>query len=407
MSVKNYLFLLLAFVFATCNKKNHNHPPIKEGMWRGVIQTQGVGIPFGLEFSYNEDKKPVASLINSEEKIPIEDIRIKGDSIQLDMFIFDATIYASIKGNTLTGAWVKNYADDYRIPFYAEYDNPDRFELQSSGPAKNFEGKWEVSFFDGESTEKAIGIFHQENTQLTGTFLTKTGDYRYLEGVVDGDTMKLSLFNGSQAYLFKGWHASDQALEGDFWSGKSRHDLWSAVRNDTFELPDPYTLTYLKEGYETLDFAFPDVSGDTISLSDDLFKGKTVIIQILGSWCPNCMDESRFFSAWYKNSQPSNVEIVGLAFERKPDFGYASEMVRKMKSRLDIPYPVLIAGIPSSAEEALPMLNQIMSFPTSIFLDKDHRVRKIHTGFSGPGTGEYYDRYVEEFNLFMNKLMSE
>ena len=54
--------------------------------------------------------------------------------------------------------------------------------------------------------------------RVTGTFLTETGDYRYLEGVVDGDSLKLSCFDGSHAFLF---HAAlDQdSFRGRFWSG--------------------------------------------------------------------------------------------------------------------------------------------------------------------------------------------
>ena len=48
-----------------------------------------------------------------------------------------------------------------------------------------------------------------------------------------------------------------------------------------------------------------------------------------------------------------------------------------------------------------------MSYPTTIFIDKKGKVREIHTGFSGPGTGKYYDEFVTEFNQLMDKLISE
>jgi len=221
--------------------------------------------------------------------------------------------------------------------------------------------------------------------------------------------MKLSTFDGTHLYLFEGIVDEHGRIEGGFWSGKSFFQNWTAVRNEDFELPDPASFTFLNPGYEDFAITFPNAEGVMVSLTDDKFTGKPVIIQIMGSWCPNCMDESRFLTGWYNSNKDRGVEIVGLAFERKPEPDYASERVRIMKEKLGIEYEVLIAGTtaPESRAAALPMLNKVMSFPTTVFLDKQHKVRKIHTGFSGPGTGDLYNQYVEEFSVFMDKLIDE
>jgi hypothetical protein len=52
------------------------------------------------------------------------------------------------------------------------------------------------------------------------------------------------------------------------------------------------------------------------------------------------------------------------------------------------------------------MLNQIVSYPTMIFIDKFGEVRRIHTGFSGPATSTYED-FKADFNLFINELLNE
>ena len=44
---------------------------------------------------------------------------------------------------------------------------------------------------------------------------------------------------------------------------------------------------------------------------------------------------------------------------------------------------------------------------TSIFIDREGKVRKIHTGFNGPGTGEPYQRFVDEYTLFIEQLLRE
>ena len=61
----------------------------------------------------------------------------------------------------------------------------------------------------------------------------------------------------------------------------------------------------------------------------------------------------------------------------------------------------------AKAREKLPMLNHVLSYPTTIFLDKQGKVRKIHTGFNGPATGEKYIAFKNEFNDYVNLLLEE
>jgi len=173
-------------------------------------------------------------------------------------------------------------------------------------------------------------------------------------------------------------------------------------------LPDLESLTYLKKGYEKLEFSFPDVNGNKISPSDERYKNKVLILQIFGSWCPNCMDETKFLSRWYKKNRDRGVEILGLAYERKDDFQYASGRVRKMKEKLGVDYDFVIAGTSDKAKasESLPALNQVFAFPTTIFIGKDGKVKHIHTGFTGPGTGVYYEQYIQRFNETVNELLT-
>jgi peroxiredoxin len=194
-----------------------------------------------------------------------------------------------------------------------------------------------------------------------------------------------------------------------FFSGKAKGRSWSAVKDPTAALPDPGSLTYLKPGHTKIDFRFPGSEKDTIRLSDPKYQGKVVILQLFGTWCPNCMDETKFMASWYEKNKDRGVEIIGLAYEKKPDLSYARERVQKMKQKLNVSYDFAIAGTADneSASSSLPMLNQVMSFPTTIFIDKTGKVRKIHTGFSGPGTGKYYTDFIEEFNLFVGKLLNE
>jgi hypothetical protein len=121
------------------------------------------------------------------------------------------------------------------------------------------------------------------------------------------------------------------------------------------------------------------------------------------------MDETKFLAPWYQKNKDRGVEIIGLGYERSPDFAISAPKLQKMKKRFGVEYPILMAGIDDkdAARHTLPMLEKVMAFPSTIFIDKNGKVRRIHTGFSGPGTGKYYDEFVEEFNLFVDKLLSE
>ena len=121
------------------------------------------------------------------------------------------------------------------------------------------------------------------------------------------------------------------------------------------------------------------------------------------------MDETNFLSPWYKRNRSRGVEVLGLAFERSAAMAVSGPKIERMKKRFNIDYPIVLAGTNDKAEasKALPDLNAVVAFPTTIFIDKKGKVRQIHTGFSGPGTGKFYDQYVSEFNRLIDKLVAE
>ena len=404
--VAAFSVIIIAAISGSCEKPAPELG-LKSGIWRGELTAQGNQIPFNFEVS-KENGSYQIKLINGVEKLDIDRIDILGDSLFFNMHIFDISIKAKVFKDSLVGSYIKNYADGYVLPFKAIYGKKGRFDDVESSNV--FDGTWETTFKDKDGKETdAIGIFKVEDTMLRGTFLSKTGDYRFLDGYTSKDTMYLYTFDGNHIYKFRAFKENDSILKGEYWSGKTSYKTFISTKNDTAKLPDANSLTYLKEGYDKIDFSVPDLDGNLTSLQDEKYKDKIVILQIFGTWCPNCMDETRFLSDWYHKNESQGVEIIGLAYEIKPEFEYARERVLTMKEKLDVPYDFLIAGTSSteSASESLPMLNKVMSFPTSIIIDKKGKVRRIHTGFSGPATGIYYEEFVDDFNQFMQELINE
>ncbi len=378
----------------------------KTGIWRGVLHLQGQELPFLFDVE-KQGETYRAYLKNDTEKILLDEITITGDTVNMVLHVFDASLKAKIEGDKLTGTFIKNYALDASIPFTATHGDSTLF-AKGTDAAEDFSGKYQVTFYDEKDTIPSVGVFKQNGSTLKGTFLTPTGDYRYLDGVVSGNEMKLSTYDGNHAFLFIATKTGD-SLRGDYYSGKAHHETFVAIKNENAALPDLESLTFLKPGYEKLEFSFPDLNGNKVSPSDDRFKNKVLILQIFGTWCPNCMDETKFLTSWYGQNKERGVEILGLAYERKDDFEYARGRVIKMKEKWNVPYDFVIAGVndKAKASETLPALNRVLAFPTTIFIGKDGKVKSIHTGFSGPGTGVYYEQFVQHFNETVNELLGE
>lgn len=397
------LFLLF-IIFFSCKKEKEVY--LNEGIWHGEITIAGgKQMPFLIDVEYT-DNDTIAYLINASEKIRLDEIIFFKDSVKIPLHIFDAALVAHVTEDFINGNYIRYYEDDYKLPFNAVHGINKRFVGLRNNP-KKFVGIWDVTFSDPEDTLKAIGKFKSDGNNVTGTFMLSTGDYRYLEGAVINDTLRLSTFDGNHAYLFNSWLENDTLMKGDFWSGKNYYASWIGIKDSASTLPSADSLTYLKDGFEKLTFSFPDLDGKMVSPED--FKGKVLILQIFGSWCPNCMDETIFLTQWYHENKHLPVEVIGLAYEAKDDYDYARSRIIKMKEKLGPEYKFLIAGTKDkeSASQSLPMLNAVVSFPTLIFIDAKGNVRRIHTGFTGPGTGDNYEKFKIDFNNTVHKLVEE
>ncbi|MFD0766632.1 TlpA disulfide reductase family protein [Mucilaginibacter lutimaris] len=385
---------------------------LKTGMWRGALITKSANqIPFNFEVSSTNGEQQLA-IINATEHFKVTDVIAKGDSVFIKMPLFDSEFRLKQSGGNLSGQYIRHLGDrDVPMDFTATAGIPWRFFKIPAKTNYNVTGRWSAVFGEGNDRDTTVGEFKQTGQKVTGTFLTTTGDYRFLEGSVSGDSLYLSCFDGGHAFLFTAKVSDNNTLTGGkFFSGLSGKDVWTAVRNENAKLPDAYSLSALKPGYKKLDFTFKDLNGKPVSLTDARFKNKVVIVQIMGSWCPNCMDETAYMVNYYKKYQPRGVEVIGLAYERTTDFSKSQKALAQLKNRFEIKYPILITGYTSNKVEtakSLPALTKVVGFPTTIIIDKKGDVRKIHTGFSGPGTGEYYTEFISEFEKLTDDLLGE
>lgn len=404
------IVIALLSILSSCQKEVHSK--LLAGDYRATLEVlDGRELPFNFKVR-NDD---VIEIYNAEEVIEVDEITYFNDSVRINFPVYEGYIVGKFADGTITNAKYVKESLDRVVPATITYNNSDRF-LDIQPTDKDISGVWEMVFTEEDGfTFIAKGIFEQDGNKITGTIRTTTGDYRYLEGAVSANMFMFSVFDGAHAFLFAGKIANaGNNMKGEFYSGNHYKAIFKGRRNANFELPHEDTLTFLNEGYDSLEFSFPDLEGNTISLSDEQFQDHVVIVQIMGSWCPNCLDESRYYSEYFKNNPSKDLEFVALAFEFAKTEAKAFAGLKRLKDKVGIEYPILLAQYGTSdksnkveAQKKLPMLNHVLSFPTTIFIDKKGKVRKIHTGFNGPATGDKYLEFKKEFEGFVSELLAE
>jgi thiol-disulfide isomerase/thioredoxin len=403
------LFILPAGLLAAQTTK------LKQTIYRGILYRQdGNEVVFNIDVK-TEKGKLVFYVINDTERLKVTDIQQQGDSLFFNMPVFESSFHTKIeKDGSLTGTWIKGTRGEPQYwPFKAVPGQSFRFVSSKAPVTKSISGKWSITFNSANgTTEKALAVFKQSKNKLTGTFLTTTGDYRYLDGVITNDSLKLSTFDGSHAYIFTAHIDNDAAMSGGtYYFGPSGKQAWIAVKDNDPPLPEQESPTSLRKGETSLNFAFKDLNDKLVSLKDEQYKDKVVIIELMGSWCPNCMDETKFLSGYYHNNKKRGVEVLALAYEYSTDLQRSKASLTKFRNKFNVSYPLLITGVAvgdeQRTEKTLPQITPIRSFPTTIILDKKGNVREIQPVFYGPGTGSYYDKFVKEFNETVDKLLKE
>ncbi|MGZ3750330.1 MAG: peroxiredoxin family protein [Mucilaginibacter sp.] len=379
---------------------------LAEGPWRGVFhQANGTDVPFNFEVKGKDVQTVKVYLLNGGERFAASAITQKGDSVFIAFDQFDNELALTTSDKRLRGVLRKKDHTGRITSVDVTYGETFRFADNGEKPGTDISGTYDVVFKSrGGSEEKKVGLFKQHGSKLFATFMSITGDSRYLEGVVQGNNFYLSGFIGGGAAYYAGIIDGTGSL-----SGNTNGQPFIATKNAAASLPDPYKLTYLKDGYTTFDFSLPDVNGRKVSLRDAKFRNKVVILTIGGTWCPNCMDEAAFLAPWYQKNCNRGVEVVGVQFERKVDPIYVRNAMENFRNRFGIEYTEVFGGIAdkNAVADSFPALNTFLSFPTIIFIDKKGNVDKIYTGFTGPATGEFYARFIDEFNGEVNKLLKQ
>ena len=400
--------LLAALVFTGCNTRVDT-PQV--GVYRAVLRLPGGDTPFGFEVA-QEQQQYVLYLTNDTERARVSNVKVADGELTAVFPGYENSLRATMHRDRIEGSvtLIKAGGKEQVIPFTAKLGETYRFYRDAARDNADVGGTWEATFTDDEGkTSRAILLLKQQHDHVTGTVMTPTGDHRFLEGQVHGDELQLSTFAGGLAYLYRLKVDAQGGLEGEYWQGLASHEKVAAHRNDAATLDGAGKQTTMLDTTQPLNFTFPDVDGKPVSLSDARFRGKVVLVTLGGTWCPNCHDEAKFLGPFYREYRERGFEIIALMFERHGELEKAARAVRGYRQDLNIEFPTLIAGLSETdeASKALPMLNGVYGYPTTILVDRSGRVRSIHTGFAGPATGRHYEEHVKEFQDEVEQLLAE
>ncbi len=418
--------IALVFLLSACEQsqqpvtENHLQTPIIKhheitGLWRGVLNSPGGELPFGIDIS-KENSVYTAKILNGEERVDTSSVDFENNELTIHFEWFDARLKATLNndGSSMTGQWSKTASGKDKtsqLPFIATKGYEYRFKQElDASVVTQIKDQWEVTFTDEDGDSLAVAEFNQSQQIVTGTFLTPTGDYRFLAGSVNNNKLYLSAFDGAHAFLFDADVNDETIVNGNFWSRDSYHATWIAQASDDTSdyLPSSWEMNKVTTPDQTVAFSFEDIEGKTVQLTDERFKNKPVLINLFGTWCPNCNDEAPVLAKFYDQYKPQGIEMVGLAFEFTEDPIRDRVQLSAFKKRHKINYPLLLAGgnDKTEATKILGFLDEVKSYPTTLFLDKNHKVVKINTGFSGPGTGDHYIELVNELESEIQNLLA-
>ncbi|MEP3478083.1 MAG: PQQ-binding-like beta-propeller repeat protein [Fuerstiella sp.] len=379
---------------------------VQPGTWNASLMTEGGPLNFDIRLQRKETGWK-ATVMNPLEPIEIPEVSVKGREVRLAFPYYDSVITAQLQGHRLVGDWtkVRGAGKVAVMKFVATPGQPVKVPAEDFKP---FVGRWSVRF--SQSDDAAIGDFQIDEGGVSwGTFLTTTGDYRFLAVQnLTADEARLSCFDGAHAFLFRMQRKDQQQIVGDFWSGTTWHESWIGQRDKEARLPDAFLQTQVLKEIDLAGLRFPDLNGKPSSLLQEEFTGPCRMIQIFGSWCPNCHDAALYLKE-LQDQYGDQLSIVGLAFEHTGDFERDVAQVRRYIKRHQTPYPVLLAGTSDKgdATKQLQLVDRVRSYPTTIFLDAAGEVQAVYTGFSGPATGEAYQQLRTRFQQTIDRVIAK
>ena len=303
------------------------------------------------------------------------------------------------------GSWIGEWKDKQWAGAWTDSLRPGDYKVPVSlSPLKDGSSVAdEPELHQTWETSEGLLLTQIKGDSVWATISTPTGDYRYLAGKKSRNRLTFSTFDGAHLFRFDAELKGDSLVNGTFLSGTHYRTSFSGV---LVEQPAvSWNSARQNTNGSVLEVKGVSSSGDTIQWSNNRLRAlgkKGLVLDVMGTWCPNCMDEARLL-AELAPGYP-DVQFVSLAFERNTD---ASILPRldQFKDELGLGWDVLLGGKASKriAAEVLGVVDTVHSFPTTVFWETGG-APVVHTGFNGPATGKGYEEERAFFEAQLERL---
>lgn len=374
------------------------------GLWDATVNVHGLAVPFRFEI-VGDGAKVSASFFNGDVKFTSTSGSFAGGKLNIAWDYNAAKLEAAVHDGVIQGTYTRQGRDEKSVyPFEAKRFAPSPL---TSEDVPQIAGLWIIPTKSTKGENAWQFIVRQSGAEVSAAVLRIDGDTGALQGTYKDGRFVLSHFSGARPAVFevKLADGSLDLLE----NGKTK---FTAVRADLArakglpEPSDPSKFTTVKDPTKPFSFAFHDLNGKLVTNEDPRFAGKVVLINIGGSWCPNCHDETPFLVAMYKKYRAQGLEMVALDFE-EADQLKNPERLRAFIAKYGIDYTVLLAGDTAEATEKLAQAQNWNAWPTTFFIGRDGMVRGAHAGFPSSASGELFDKAKEDFEAKVEKLLAE
>lgn len=394
------------------------------GRWSATIKDGTYSIPFRLDISVSGDQV-VGKLYNGTEDFETtSSARIDDGTVKLNFEHYLTTITANLKGGELDGQLTVTHrspinltpgagsdeAHDYVSPFHATRYVPAGESAKVSN-APSIDGVWELPHESPKGEKSWRLIVKQNGSDISASILRVDGDTGALTGSWQDGKFVASHFDGSRPGLVEITPQQDGTLKVDV-HAKPRNFVLTAYRPEVARakgFPEPanyQTHTTVRDPNEVFTYSFPDSNGKLVSNEDPRFKGKVVLAIVTGTWCPNCHDEARYLVELYKQYHDQGLEIVALDFE-EADQQKSLTRVNAFIKQYQVPYTYLIAGTPDEMWDKVPQAVNLNTWPATLFIGRDGRVRATYSGFAGSASGVYNTELKDTFVSTITRLLKE
>ena len=400
------ILLLPLLLVLGCGK-----PIPNDSVWNGTMTlADQKKLPIRMSMNLGS-QPPTGSFIVGDEHTPIPEIQVAGDSIIVHISEYQAALRGVWDGEQWVGSFFRYRKDTLLLPFAARPGELPAGQPRESTPstAIRLTGSFRVYYHDSDGIDSTSSAkFWTRGDSVFGTFIDPSGDHGLMAGIQRGDSAWLGRFIGWQANLIE-LYFEEGSWKGKYYARQFPPDVFTLVPRPGAEKEQlDKRRTRLKNPAKPFRFEGLTIDGDTVRNSDARFQGKAVIVDIMGTWCHNCLDEAPILQRLYEEFNDDGLEIVGLSFEVTEDPALGRSNLAIYRKRHGLTFPLLYAGSleQKHVDESLhSQLEDFFAYPTTLFIDRKGRVRDIHWGFKGPGTGEDYQREVERFYQFVKEIL--